>query len=82
MQPSDGCVPLFILRVSAQWRVNNNLGDEQNNVVFIKLEACPRPEKQKIEFWWLLSTHLGTRVDYLMRVALPFSRGRGSWRLR
>lgn len=54
------------LEPTAQWRVNNNLEDEQNNVVFMKLETCPRPEKQKIEFWWLLSTHLGMRADYLM----------------
>lgn len=36
--------------VSAQRRVNNNLDDEQNNVVFINLETCPRPEKEN----WVL----------------------------
>lgn len=54
----------------SQRRINNNLDDEQNNVVFIKLETCPRPEKRKIEFWWLLSTHLGMRTDYSMQMAL------------
>lgn len=59
-------------QVSAQWRMNNNLDYYQNNVVFIKQETCPSQEKQKMEFWWLLGSHLGMWVDYLMRMACPF----------
>lgn len=59
-------------QASAQRRMDNNLDCCLNNAVFIKPETCPNEEKQKIEFWWLRSIHLGTWVDYLMRMDLPF----------